>query len=125
MLCHDRRSVGQSVLGLTTRFVLLSESCGSVHAGRSAVDPRQQIILASQSNGTRGHILLPQTRDSPNLDGQVPGLISPRNSVAQYTPRHWIPFNSPPRSRRVTVEVFDTASRGADVELACEYTPII
>jgi hypothetical protein len=29
------------------------------------------VILRSESRGTRGHILLPQTRDSPNLEGQV------------------------------------------------------
>jgi hypothetical protein len=40
-LCYDRRSVGQSVLvssthlGLTTRFLLLSDSCGFVDVGRS------------------------------------------------------------------------------------------
>jgi hypothetical protein len=39
--CYDRRSVGQSVLelsthlGLTTRFLLLSDSCGFVDVGRS------------------------------------------------------------------------------------------
>jgi hypothetical protein len=41
MLCYDRRSVGQSVLvpsthlGLTTRFLLLSDSCGFVDVERS------------------------------------------------------------------------------------------
>jgi hypothetical protein len=40
-LCYDRRSVGQSVLvssthlGLTTRSLLLSDSCGLVDVGRS------------------------------------------------------------------------------------------
>jgi hypothetical protein len=40
-LCYDRRSVGQSVLvsrnqlGLMTRFLLLSDSCGFVDMGRS------------------------------------------------------------------------------------------
>jgi hypothetical protein len=41
VLCYDRRSVGQSVLewsthlGLTTRFLLLSDSCVFVDVGRS------------------------------------------------------------------------------------------
>jgi hypothetical protein len=41
VLCYDRRSVGQSVLewsthlGLTTRFLLLPDSCGFVDLGRS------------------------------------------------------------------------------------------
>jgi hypothetical protein len=40
------------------------------------------VILRSDSRGIRDHILLPQIRDSPNLEGQVPVFISPRNRVA-------------------------------------------
>jgi hypothetical protein len=29
---------------------------------------------------------------------------------SSYTPRHWIPFSSPPTARRATVEVFEPAS---------------
>jgi hypothetical protein len=58
-------------------------------------------ILRSDSCGTRDHNLLSQIRDSPNLGGQVPVFISPRNRV---------PFSSPPTTRRTTVEVFDPAS---------------
>jgi hypothetical protein len=36
------------------------------------------VILRSESRGTRDHILLSQTRASPNLEGQVPVFISPR-----------------------------------------------
>jgi hypothetical protein len=44
----------------------------------------------------------------PNLERQIPVFISPRNRVAQlYTPRHWVPFSSPPTARRATVEVFE------------------
>jgi hypothetical protein len=39
-------------------------------------------ILGSESRGTRDHILLSQIRDFPNLGGQVPVFISPRNLVA-------------------------------------------
>jgi hypothetical protein len=28
----------------------------------------------------------------PNLQGQVPVFISPRNKMAVYTPKHWVPF---------------------------------
>jgi hypothetical protein len=46
-----------------------------------------------------------------NLEDQIPVFISPRNRVAQlYTPRHWVPFPSPPTTHRATVEVFDPAS---------------
>jgi hypothetical protein len=69
------------------------------------------VILRSESRGNHDHILLSQIPDSPNLEGQVPVFISRRNRVAQlYTPRHWVPFSSPPSTRTVTVEVFDPAS---------------
>jgi hypothetical protein len=45
------------------------------------------VILGSKSRGTRDHILLFQIRDSPNLEGQVPVFISPRNRAAQSYPR--------------------------------------
>jgi hypothetical protein len=41
------------------------------------------VILGSESPRTHDHILLCQFRDSPNLEGQVPVLISPTNRVAQ------------------------------------------
>jgi hypothetical protein len=41
------------------------------------------VILWSESRGTHDRILLSQTLDSPNLEGQVPVFISPRNRVAQ------------------------------------------
>jgi hypothetical protein len=44
------------------------------------------VILGSESRGTRDHILLSQIRDSPNLEGQVPVFISPRNRVARLYP---------------------------------------
>jgi hypothetical protein len=40
------------------------------------------VILPSDSRGTRDHILLSQIRDSPNLEGQAPVFISPRNRAA-------------------------------------------
>jgi hypothetical protein len=45
------------------------------------------VILWSESRLTRDHILLSQIRDSPNLEGQVPVFISPRNRVAQLYPQ--------------------------------------
>jgi hypothetical protein len=41
------------------------------------------IILGSESRGTHDHILQSHIRDSPNLEGQVPVFISPRNRVLQ------------------------------------------
>jgi hypothetical protein len=45
------------------------------------------VILGSESRGTRDHILLSQIRDSPNMEGQVPVYMSPRNRVAQLYPQ--------------------------------------
>jgi hypothetical protein len=44
-------------------------------------------ILRSESRGTHDHILLSQIRDFPNLEGQVPVFISPRNRVARLYPQ--------------------------------------
>jgi hypothetical protein len=41
------------------------------------------VILRSESRGTHDHILLSPIRDSPNLEGQVPVFLSPRNRVAR------------------------------------------
>jgi hypothetical protein len=43
--------------------------------------------VRSDSRGTRDHILLPQIRDSPNLEGQIPLFISSRKRVAQLYPQ--------------------------------------
>jgi hypothetical protein len=37
-----------------------------------------------------------------------PCLFSPGTWWPGYTPKHWVPFSSPPTTRRATVEVFDT-----------------
>jgi hypothetical protein len=65
------------------------------------------VILGSESLGNHDHILLSQIRDSSNVESLFPVFISPRNRVAQL---YWVPFSSPPTIRRVTVEVFDSAS---------------
>jgi hypothetical protein len=70
-----------------------------------AAGPLQRRILGSES-----HIILSQILDYPNLEGQIPVCISPRNRVAQLYPQTRVPFSSPPTTRRVTVEVFEPAS---------------
>jgi hypothetical protein len=45
------------------------------------------VILRSESDGTHVHILLFLIRDSPNLEGQVPIFISPRNRLSQLYPQ--------------------------------------
>jgi hypothetical protein len=49
--------------------------------------PRQCSYSLVESRRTHDHILLSQTRDSPNLEGQVPVFISPRNRVAKLHPQ--------------------------------------
>jgi hypothetical protein len=45
------------------------------------------VILRSEFRGTHYHILLSEIRDSPNLEGQAPVFISPRNRVVQLYPQ--------------------------------------
>jgi hypothetical protein len=47
---------------------------------------RQPVIPRSESRGTHNHISLSQIRDCPNLEGQIPVFVSPRNVVAQLYP---------------------------------------
>jgi hypothetical protein len=68
------------------------------------------VILRSESHGTHDHILLSHIPDFPNLEGLVPIFISPRNRVTRLYPRQWVPFSSPPTTRRATVEVFEPFS---------------
>jgi hypothetical protein len=44
------------------------------------------VVLRSEARGAHDHILLSQIRDSPNLEGQVPVFIFPRNRVSQLYP---------------------------------------
>jgi hypothetical protein len=68
------------------------------------------VILGSESRGTHDHISLSQIRDLTKLEDQFPVFISPRNRWPSSTPRHWVPFSSPPTTRRATVEVLDHVS---------------
>jgi hypothetical protein len=97
-----RQSVrlGVNPLRLTTSiFVFQLNTCGySPYVTSSLTRERvcrlqlllvlaSEVILRSESRGTDDHILLPEIRDSPNLEGQVPVFISPRDSVAQLYPQ--------------------------------------
>jgi hypothetical protein len=52
-----------------------------------AAGPRQRSHLEYESRGTHDDFLLSEFRDSPNLEGQVPVLICPRNTMAQLYPQ--------------------------------------
>jgi hypothetical protein len=122
-LIYDRQSVGQSVLvsgthlGPTTNFYfslkLSLDSCGfvillapSLTRGRVCnllyncfwALPEQSHLSRSPTELTAIFYCL--IWDSPNLEGQVPVFISPRNRVAQLYPRAlsglWWRYSNPP-----------------------------
>jgi hypothetical protein len=80
------------------------------------------VVIRSESRGTRDHIILSQIRDSPTWRARSPYLYTPRTGLPRYTPRHRVPFSSPPTTRRVTVEVFDHASTRESDELQSQVT---
>jgi hypothetical protein len=79
----------------TSNFIFQMNTCGhSLHVTSSLTRGwvcslqlllvlASSVILRSESRGTHDHVLLFQFRDSPNLQGQVPVFISPRNTVAR------------------------------------------
>jgi hypothetical protein len=112
---HDRQSVDQSALvsGPVTNFSFSLkfsiDSWGFVILWRPLSWEDEFIIycwhwatLAQSFSGPSPAGLntmfnYPIFWDSPNLEGQVPVLMSPG---------HWVPFSSPLTTRRATVEVF-------------------
>jgi hypothetical protein len=71
------------------------------------------VILRSESSGTHNHILLPQIRDSPNLKAWSSYLYPPGTGWPNYTPRHWVPLQSPPATHRATMEEFEPTFKRA------------
>jgi hypothetical protein len=66
------------------------------------------LVLASAPILRSGYCLRFET--PPTWRTRSPYLYPPGTGWPRYTPRHWVPFSSPPITRRVTVEVFDPAS---------------
>jgi hypothetical protein len=64
-------------------YVISSLTRGRVCRLRLLLVLASAVILRSESGGTHDHILLSQIWDSPNLEGQVPVFISPRDRMAQ------------------------------------------
>jgi hypothetical protein len=114
-----RLTVSQSVcisveltVELVTRYYFLSEGCclevAFLFLWGALSDERTDLQFSVQSlNGpsrTESVIrLYGLIWDSPNLEGQIPLFISPKNRVAQLYPGHWVSFTSPLTTRRVTV----------------------
>jgi hypothetical protein len=97
-LCYCQTAAGLLVWG-----ALSDERTGLSFTISSAV------ILGSGSHGTHNHILLTQIRDPPTWRPRSAYLYPPGTGWPSYTPRHWVPFSSPPTTHRATVEVFDSA----------------
>jgi hypothetical protein len=75
------------------------------------LDLTSAVILGSESCRTHDHILLPQIRDTLNLEGQVSVFTFPKvQGGTVLPPRSRFPFSSPPTTRRATVEVFELPS---------------
>jgi hypothetical protein len=68
------------------------------------------VILRSESRGTHDHIYCLRFKDPPTWRAMSSYLYPPGTGRSSYTPRHWVPFSSPPTTRRATVEVFEPAS---------------
>jgi hypothetical protein len=58
-----------------------------------------QPFLDLEYSGTHDHILLSWIQESPNLEDQVPYSYPSGIGWSSYTPRHWVPFSSPPMTR--------------------------
>jgi hypothetical protein len=68
-----------------------------------------QLLLALASAviiGSESHNI----RYTPTWRARSLYLYPPETGWPSYTPRHWVPFSSPPTTCRATVEVFDPAS---------------
>jgi hypothetical protein len=99
LLYHWRFTTNQSFLVtnplrlMTSNFIFQLKACGygpyitSSHRLQLLLVLTSAVILRPESSGTHDHILLSQIWDSPNLVGQVPIFISPRNMMVQLYPK--------------------------------------
>jgi hypothetical protein len=108
-------------LGSKTRFLLLSDSCVCSCGAPSLTIGRVcslQLLLAIASEVTLGPnpagfmtIFYCLRLDTPpTWTVRTPYLCPPGTGWPSYTPRHRVPFSSPPTTRRATVEVFKPIS---------------
>jgi hypothetical protein len=106
----DRQSVGQSVLvsgsHLEHRTSFFRREDASVICSYNCFWALSQQSLSGASPAELSTMFYCLIWDFPNLEGQVPIFISPRNRVGQLYPGHWVPFTSPLTTRRATVKVF-------------------
>jgi hypothetical protein len=98
-LLHDRRlpPIGSSLLQdpwdsrplicAHSPYVTSSLTRGRVGHSQLLLVLASAVIFKSESRGIHDHILRSQILDSPNLEGQVPVFLSPRNGVARFYPQ--------------------------------------
>jgi hypothetical protein len=78
-----------------------------------AAGPRQRThSQARVLRGSRPHFTVSDLR-LPRPGGPGPRIYIPGTGWPDYTPRHRVPFSSPPTTHRDTVEVFEAASTRA------------
>jgi hypothetical protein len=127
-LCYSQQSAGQSVLvtsthlGPNTRFLLPSDSCMFVDVGcplwwedRSVVYNCCWPSPAQSFSGPNpaGHMTIfycLRFETPPSWRARSPYLYPPGAGWPSYIPRHWVPFLSPPMTRRAMVKVFESTS---------------
>jgi hypothetical protein len=108
-LIYDRQSAGTHVgptinFSFSLKFSL--DSYGFVILKRSFWREDGSVIHSccwsspAQSRGTQNQFCCPKSRNSPNLEGQVPVFIFSRNRVAQIYPRALGSLLSPLTTRR-------------------------
>jgi hypothetical protein len=68
------------------------------------------VILRSEFPRTHVHILQSRFETTPRWRTRARYLYPSETGCSNYTPRHWGSFSSPPTTRRITVELFDSAS---------------
>jgi hypothetical protein len=64
-------------------YVISSLTRGWIFRLQLLISLASAVILGYESRGTHDHIILSYILDFPNLEGQVPLFISPRNRVAE------------------------------------------
>jgi hypothetical protein len=79
------------------------------------------VILGSESCGTLPTFYSLRFETPPTCRARSPYLYSPGTGWPSHNPRHWVPFSSPPTTRRATVEVFESASTRDELSLCKQH----
>jgi hypothetical protein len=137
-LLYDRRfTVNQFVLATsplrltTSNFIFQLNTCGyspyvtsSLRRGWACrlqllLVLSSAVIVRSETRGTMTPFYCLRFETPPTWRTRFPYLYPTGTDWPGYTPRHWVPFSSPPSIRRVTVEMFDPGStRGEWIQLS-------